>query len=77
LQGRMPVTESLSYSWYDTPNIHFCTIADFIALAHEVGARIDKSVALDLKGRPLHPIFSPWAWNLLGDQAIFLLHGKR
>ena len=77
LLGRMPVTESLSHSWYDTPNIHFCTIADFIALAHEVGARIDKSVALDLKGRPLHPIFSPWAWNLLGDQAIFLLHGKR
>ena len=77
LQGRMPVTESLSYSWYDTPNIHFCTIADFIALAHEVGATIDKSVALDLKGQPLHRIFSPWAWNLLGDQAIFLLHGKR
>src|ERR1017187_4667193 len=28
--GRMPVTESLSHSWYDTPNIHFCTIADFV-----------------------------------------------
>src|SRR5450432_4941991 len=28
-RGRMPVTESLSHSWYDTPNIHFCTIEDF------------------------------------------------
>jgi methionine biosynthesis protein MetW len=75
--GRMPVTKSLSHSWYDTPNIHFCTIADFVALAGEVGATIDKSVALDLRGRPLHRIFSPWAWNLMGDQAIFLLHRKR
>ena len=75
--GRMPVTNSLPHSWYDTPNIHFCTIADFIALAREVGATIDKSVALDSHGRPLHPVFSQWAWNLLGDQAIFLLHRKR
>jgi len=75
--GRMPVTNSLPHSWYDTPNIHFCTIADFIALAREVGATIDKSVALDRHGRPLHPVFSQWAWNLLGDQAIFLLHRKR
>ena len=75
--GRMPVTNSLPHSWYDTPNIHFCTIADFIALAREVGATIDKSVALDSHGRPLHPAFSQWAWNLLGDQAIFLLHRKR
>ncbi|TIU81741.1 MAG: methionine biosynthesis protein MetW, partial [Mesorhizobium sp.] len=30
LEGRMPVTKDLSYSWYDTPNIHFCTIRDFV-----------------------------------------------
>src|SRR6201997_4324215 len=28
--GRMPVTESLNYPWYETPNIHFCTIRDFV-----------------------------------------------
>jgi methionine biosynthesis protein MetW len=77
LLGRMPVTQGLPHSWYDTPNIHFCTIADFVALASEVGATIDKSVALDPSGRPLHPMFSKWAWNLFGDQAIFLLHRKR
>jgi methionine biosynthesis protein MetW len=73
----MPVTKNLSHAWCDTPNIRLCTIADFIALAREVGATIDKSVALDPSGRPLSPIFSQWAWNLLGDQAIFLLHRKR
>ena len=72
-RGRMPVTESLSLPWYDTPNIHFCTIADFIALAGEIGATIDKSAALDERGRPLR-MWPRWAWNLLGDQAIFLLH---
>jgi methionine biosynthesis protein MetW len=77
LLGRMPVTESLSHSWYDTPNIHFCTIADFIALAGEVGATIVKSTALHPGGRPLNPIWPKWAWNLLGEQAIFLLHRRR
>ena len=76
-RGRMPVTESLAYSWYDTPNIHFCTIADFIALAGEVGATIDKSVALGESGRPLNALWPRWAWNLLGEQAIFLLHRAR
>jgi methionine biosynthesis protein MetW len=75
--GRMPVTESLSHSWYDTPNIHFCTIADFVALAREVGATIDKSVALDRSGQPLRVVSPIWAWNLFGEQAIFLLHRGR
>ena len=73
-QGRMPVTQNLAYSWYDTPNIHFCTIADFVDLAREVGATIDKSVALGRDGQPLHGLWSRWAWNVFGEQAIFLLH---
>jgi methionine biosynthesis protein MetW len=75
--GRMPVTEGLPHSWYDTPNIHFCSIADFLALAREVGATIDKSAALGRHGRPLPAIWPRWAWNLLGEQAIFLLHRRR
>ena len=43
----MPVTENLSYSWFDTPNIHFCTIADFVALARDMDAKIEDAVALD------------------------------
>src|SRR5271166_1608997 len=77
LTGRMPVTESLAHSWYDTPNIHFCTIADFLALASEVGATIDKSIVLGGDGRPLRVDWPGWATNLLGEQAIFLLHRSR
>jgi len=76
-RGRMPVTENLAHSWYDTPNIHFCTILDFVSLAHDVGATIDKSVALDRFGRPLRHGWPKWAWNLLGEQGIFLLHRGR
>lgn len=32
LMGRMPVSRFLPYTWYDTPNIHFCTVFDFEAL---------------------------------------------
>jgi methionine biosynthesis protein MetW len=75
--GRMPVTKGLPHSWYDTPNIHFCTIADFLALTRDIGAMIENSTALDPHGRPLHTVWPKWAWNLLGEQAIFLLHRRR
>jgi methionine biosynthesis protein MetW len=75
--GRMPITHSLTYSWYDTPNIHFCTIADFVALAREMRALIDSSVVLDRRGAPLRLNLPTWAWNLLGEQAVFLLHRER
>lgn len=77
LTGRMPVTSNLSYAWYDTPNIHFCTIADFVALAHEIGATIDRSVVLNRRGSPLQVHLPTWAWNLLGEQAVFLIHRSR
>ncbi|WP_395666140.1 methionine biosynthesis protein MetW [Methylocella sp.] len=70
--GHMPVTRQLPTPWYDTPNIHFCTISDFIALAESIGARIERGVALDSKGEPLS-----WGgrsvWNLFGEQGVFLL----
>ena len=46
LSGRMPITKDLPHSWYDTPNIHFCTVRDFIGLLEEVDAHIEASVAL-------------------------------
>jgi methionine biosynthesis protein MetW len=73
LHGRMPVTKSLPYSWYDTPNIHFCTLRDFIDLAGEVGATIEDSAALNAQGQRL-TLNAPWAvWNLIGAQGIFVL----
>ena len=42
----MPISEKLSYSWHETPNLHFCTINDFIDLCDEVGIRIEKQANL-------------------------------
>src|SRR5471032_1011747 len=72
-KGRMPVTENLSHSWYDTPNIHFCTIRDFVILTRQIDASIETSVALNSLGYPLQVNLPWWAWNLLGEQAVFLL----
>lgn len=71
--GRMPVSRRLPYSWYDTPNIHFCTIRDFKALCDEVGATVEKALALDANGARL-PFNAPWwVWNVIGAQGVFLL----
>lgn len=48
--GRMPITKNLPVSWYDTPNIHFCTIRDFVELCDEVGAKVESAAALDANG---------------------------
>lgn len=75
--GRMPVTENLTYAWYETPNIHFCTIRDFIDLCDTIGAKIESGVALDGTGDKVS-LQLPWAvWNLFGEQAIFLLSRPR
>ena len=51
--GQMPTTANLPDTWYDTPNIHFCTIKDFRQLCDVVGAKMEKAVALNAWGRPL------------------------
>ncbi len=76
VNGRMPVTENMPISWYETPNIHFCTIRDFVALAEELDARIEKAVALDSSGHRVRVNMPWWVWNLLGEQAVFLLTRK-
>ncbi|MBT6181344.1 MAG: methionine biosynthesis protein MetW [Halieaceae bacterium] len=40
LSGRMPKTKALPYSWFDTPNIHFCTVADFESLCRQLDIEI-------------------------------------
>jgi methionine biosynthesis protein MetW len=72
-RGRMPLTDNLPYSWWDTPNIHFCTIKDFRTLAQVADATIEKAVALDAWGRPIRFNAPWWFWNLFGEQAVFLL----
>ena len=72
-KGRMPVTENLSYAWYNTPNIHFCTIRDFVSLTQDLSIVIERAVALDTIGAPVRVNAPWWVWNLFGEQAVFLL----
>ncbi|WP_265517632.1 methionine biosynthesis protein MetW [Nitratireductor luteus] len=72
-KGRMPVTKDLPYSWYDTPNIHFCTIRDFVALCEEIGATVESAAALDANGQKIGLSMPWWFWNFFGQQAVFLL----
>ena len=70
--GRMPVTETMPYGWYDTPNIHFCTVRDFKALCVELDIQIERALSLDGHGRVRSDKGGPFD-NLLGEQGMFLL----
>jgi methionine biosynthesis protein MetW len=71
--GAMPVTRHLPYHWYDTPNIHFCTIRDFVNLCSEIDATVETSMVLNREGRRIGFNAPLWFWNLFGQQAVFLL----
>jgi methionine biosynthesis protein MetW len=71
--GHMPKTDNLPYAWWDSPNIHFCTIKDFRELCHVAGAIMERAVALNAWGTPLRFNAPWWFWNLFGEQAVFLL----
>jgi len=73
VKGRMPVSEQLSYQWYETPNIHLCTIRDFIALCRDLGVTIERSLSLDPKGRVYRWLTTPRLANLFAEQGIFVL----
>lgn len=75
MTGRMPVTEHLPDTWYDTPNAHLCTIKDFADLCRLVDAKVERAVAFNVSGQQL----GTWVrlpltiHNLLGEKAVFLL----
>ena len=72
-KGRMPVSESLPYEWYNTPNLHFCTIRDFVALAKEMDLTLEQSLFLDEEGSSRTMGKSIATANWFGEQAVFLL----
>jgi methionine biosynthesis protein MetW len=76
INGCMPVSATLPYQWYETPNIHFCTIKDFIVLCKEMGITVERSMSLDNNGSAVRQVdLTPFLSNLLGEQAVFLLKG--
>jgi methionine biosynthesis protein MetW len=75
-RGRMPITDNLPETWYETPNIHFCTIRDFVELVRELDVKMERAVAFNSWGRPVRLNMPWWFWNIFGEQAIFLLSRK-
>jgi len=65
MMGRMPVSEALPYEWYETPNIHHCTLRDFEDLCRRLGLQIRERLALH-EGKPVAAF--P---NLLGSLAVY------
>ena len=65
--GRMPVTRSIPFEWYNTPNIHWCTLVDFEALCAKHNIRILERAVTDGG----HEV-SLWP-NLLGSLAFYRL----
>lgn len=63
--GHMPVSRHLPYEWFNTPNIHLCTVSDFEALAERTGLRIQERQVF-ANGRPIR--FLP---NLRGTLAVY------
>lgn len=75
--GRMPVTASLPAAWWETPNIHLCTIRDFVMLCDSLGIRIERAITLNGEnGVQSFPATSRRA-NLLGQQAVFMLSREK
>jgi methionine biosynthesis protein MetW len=71
--GRMPMTPTWSRYWYETPNIHPCTIRDFFALCEEENYVVEQWLAADDEGRRGPWRRAPMLANMFGEQGLFLL----
>ena len=72
LGGRMPVTKSLPHTWYNTPNIHLCSLTDFMDWVRSDGVDILEAWVL-VDGKVL--VFDPTkSHNIIGEQALFVIH---
>lgn len=73
-KGRMPVSEHLPYEWYNTPNIHFCTIKDFEILCENMGITVLNRIVLDRKGSSTLVESMP---NVFAETAVYHLTRHR
>ena len=72
-KGKMPITNKLNANWFDTQNIHLCTITDFIDLSSYLEVHIIQTVTLHSKYQKTFKGKPSFFENLLAEEAIFLL----
>ena len=73
IRGTMPVTKSLPNEWYNTPNIHMCTIKDFVKFSKTINFKIFKSLALANKNVSNIKSSNLFFKNLFSELGIFLI----
>ena len=73
IQGTMPVTKTLPNEWYNTPNIHMCTIKDFFKFSKIINFKIFKSLALNNKNVSTINNSNLFVKNLFSELGIFLI----
>ena len=71
--GRMPETSSLPYKWYDTPNLHMCTIKDFYELCREKNIHMKKIVGVNNNKTSLINNSNINQKNFFSEIGIFLI----
>ncbi len=74
LNGRMPVSKALPDQWYDTQNIHLCTVSDFETFCEEQAMIISKKDIVDYDHKP-GALMKLWP-NLFGEVALYQINGK-
>ena len=72
-KGTMPITKTLPDEWYNTPNLHMCTIKDFVSFVKSRNFKIFKSLALDEENVSLINNTNLGIKNLFADLGIFLI----
>ena len=72
-KGTMPITKTLPDEWYNTPNLHMCTIKDFVYFAKSRNFKIFKSLALNDQNVSLINNTNLGIKNLFADLGIFLI----
>ena len=73
IKGTMPVTKTLPDEWHNTPNLHMCTIKDFVEFSNKINFKIFKSIAMNKKETSLINNKNLFTKNLFSELGIFLI----
>ncbi len=73
LKGTMPINETIPFEWYETPNIHFCSISDFEKLCFECGFNLEKEIFLNSRGPIFSKLKSKKMANFFAEYGVFLI----
>ena len=76
MRGQMPETPLLSGPWYSTPNIHLCTILDFLELCQSLNLELEQKIVLGQNGSRIWISKNMHLANLFGEQALFVLRNS-